>query len=43
LFIALFTGRTKEIYQRNYNHFHTANNALPIEDQESDAKVLKAV
>jgi hypothetical protein len=43
LFIALFSGRAKEIYQRNYNHFYTANNALPIEDQASDAEVLKAV
>jgi hypothetical protein len=43
LFIALFAGRAKEIYQRNYNYFHTTNNALPIEDQASDADVLKAI
>jgi hypothetical protein len=43
LFIALLSGRAKEIYQRNYNHFNAANNAIPIEDQASDAEVLKVV
>jgi hypothetical protein len=38
LFIALFSECAKEIYQRNYNHFNMAHNALPIEDQASDAK-----
>jgi hypothetical protein len=43
LFIALFSGRAKETYMRNYNQFHTANNALPIDEQASDAEVLKLV
>jgi RNA processing factor Prp31 len=43
LYIALFAGRAKELYQRNYNQLNAANNALPIEDQSTEAELLKEV
>jgi hypothetical protein len=41
--IALFAGRAKEHYIVNYNTLNTVNNQKAIDDQESDAVVLRKV
>jgi hypothetical protein len=43
LYIALFAGRAKERYIVNYNTINAVNNQKAIDDQESDAVVLRKV
>jgi hypothetical protein len=43
LYIALFSGRAKEIYIQNYNHFNSKNNELEEEDQATDAELQKMI
>jgi hypothetical protein len=42
-YAALFAGRAKVAYTHNYNHYHTATNALPEEERGSDNDILKLV
>jgi hypothetical protein len=43
LYIALFAGRAKEHYIVNFNTINAVNNQKAIDDQESDAVVLRKV
>jgi hypothetical protein len=43
LYIALFSGRAKEIYIQNYNHFNSKNNELEEEDQANDTELQKMI
>jgi hypothetical protein len=43
LYIAVFSGRAKEIYIQNNNHFKAKNNELEEEDQANDAELQKMI
>jgi hypothetical protein len=43
LYISLFSGRAKEIFIQNYNHFNVKNNKLEEEDQENDAELQNMI